>query len=133
MATTDVTNTLIANISSTEQSSSAVDINRSTNNPAFPCNVGQFTTYFSLAAGVNNIPLPFNPCTQLYIRNIDPSKSVVVTWTNNNGGSSAIITLNIGDQIICWCSPAGAINPGITALSMTPSAAGCLVEYFLGG
>lgn len=133
MPTTDVTNTLVANISSIEQSTSNVPINRSTGNPAYASNLGLFTTYQALAAGVNNIPLPISPCTQIYIRNIDTTKNIVVNWTP----LSTTVAVNVirlaanGGQIILWLDPAGA--EGITALSLTPSAAGCLVEYFLGG
>jgi hypothetical protein len=133
MATTDVTNTLIANITSTEQSSSNIPINRSNGNPQFNANVGQFTTYFALGAGANVITLPFSPVTQVYIKNIDPVKTITVNWTPNGGAPANIKVLNIGDQIISWDNPAGAITPGITSLTLTPSAAGCLVEYFLGG
>jgi hypothetical protein len=132
MPTTDVTNTLIANITSTEQSTSNVDINRGTGNPAFSASAGQFTTYLALNPGLNSFVLPVTPAAQVYIKNIDPIKTVVVNWTSvGSVGSATILNLTPGDQIIFWCSPTGA--SGITALTMTPSAAGCLVEYFLGG
>jgi hypothetical protein len=132
MATTDVTNQLVANVSSTEQSTSNVDINRSTGNPAFASNVGQFTTYKKLSAGGNTIPLPISPITEVYIKNIDPVATLTVTWTPNTGGSDVTITvLYPGDQIILWQAPGGA-TAGITTLEIAASAAG-FVEYFLGG
>lgn len=133
MATTDVTNALVANITSTEQSTSNIPINRSTGNPSTNANVGVFNTYLALAGGANAIALPFSPCTQLYIRNLDTAKTIQVNWTQNGGGAVNVLVLNPGDQIIFWSTPGGATTPGITALSLTPSAAGALVEYFLGG
>lgn len=130
---TDVTNTLIANITSTEQSTGNVDINRSVGNPSFSSAVGSFTTYFSLAAGANVIPLPLSPCTQVYIRNLDNTKTVAVSWTPNGGALEPICVLNPGGVLLLWDNPAGPTTPGITSVSMTPSAATCLVEYFFGG
>jgi len=128
-----VTNTLIANITSTEDSTGNVPINRGTGNPAFDSSVAEGVLYVALAGGANVIALPFSPCTQLYIRNNDGTKPIQVNWTQNGGAAVNVIVLNPGDQIIFWSNPAGATTPGITALSMTPSAAGALVEYFLGG
>lgn len=134
MPTTDVTNTLVANLTSTEQSTSNVPINRSTGNPAFNCNVGIFLTYFALAAGVNNVLLPTPVVYQAYFRNLDAAKNLTVSWgVNGGGGNNPIITLLPGDQIIYWGNPSGAGASGLTSISITPSAAGCLMEYFLGG
>ncbi len=133
MPTTDVTNTLVANFTSTEQSSSSVNINRSNGNPGFNANVGQFTTYFLLPGGQSSIPLPFSPVTQLYIKNLDQAHSILIVWTMNTGAAHPVIELNPGDQIMFWCSPAGAMTPGITELFMTPNSGTALVEFFLGG
>jgi hypothetical protein len=132
MPTTDVTNSLVATITSTEQSTSNTPINRSTGNPSFSCNGALFNTYQALAAGPNPFGLPYIPATQLYVRNIDPTKTILVSWTPNGGASASIITLNPGDQIILFCNPTGT-TPGITAGFLTPSAAGALVEVFAGG
>lgn len=133
MPTTDVTNTLVANISSTEQSTSNVPINRSTGNPSFASNSGSFVTYVALAAGVNVPFFPFSPITQVYVRNIDAAKSLSMSWVPNGGAAAVVIELNPGDQIILWSNPAGPVAPGITSISFTPSTSGCLIEYFFGG
>lgn len=136
MATTDVTNTLTATITSTEQSTSNVDINRNTGNPAFLANVGQFTTYYALQSGANPIPLPATgfQISQVYIKNIDSTKSISVAWAPDTTGTLVTVcTLNPGDQIMLWANSTAAVTPGITQLTLTPSAIGCLVEYFLGG
>jgi hypothetical protein len=127
-----ITNTLIANVTAQEDSTQNVIINRSTGNPALDSSVAQMMEYFALLAGANVIPLPINPCTELYIRNIDSAKTITVNWTPNGGAANNVILLNPNDQIIFWALP-GTTTPGITALSMTPSTAGALVEYFLGG
>lgn len=136
MPTTDVTNTLVANISSAEQSTSNVDINRSTGNPSFACNVGQFTSYLALGIGVTyTVQLPLNvltAVTQVYVKNVDPTNSFTLKWTPNGGASTNIIVLNAGDQIILWCNPGGSTTPGITDLKFVTGAI-CLIEYFVGG
>lgn len=132
MPITDVTNTLIANISSTEQVTSNVDINRSTGSPAFNSSVAQFVTYASIPALATGIPLPIAKTVQVYIRNIDPTNSVTVTWTPTPGVTASIITLYPGDQIILWQNTTG-VSAGISALSVLASANFCLIEYFLGG
>lgn len=133
MATT--TNTLIANITATEDSSNSVDINRAigTQYDAF---ASAFVTYYALFAGANPIAFPAFPrsvVTQVYIKNLDAAKTIQVTWTQNGGASVNVVVLNPGDLILLWANPAGATTPGISGLSLQPSAVGCLVEWFLGG
>lgn len=130
----NVTNTLVANISTQEDTTSNVPINRSTGNPSFDCGNGDFNTYKTLLAGANSIPIPNGStrATQVYIRNLDSANSITVAWAGNLTASATVIILNPGDQIILWCDPTKT-NPGITSLNLTPSAAPCLCEYFIGG
>lgn len=129
-----ITNTLLANITATEDSTSSVIVNRSNGTPAYDSNVAQMTEYFVLAGGPNVIPMPVGFVTQLYICNKDAAKGITVIWTPTTGVAATIIALNPGDMIMFWCNPAGAVVPdGISALTLTPSAAGALVEFFLGG
>ncbi len=135
----NVTNTLIANITSGEQSSGNVDINRGTGNPAFNTDLGQFTTYRALGVGRNNIQIPMTgvtpTATQVYIKNVDPAISYDVFWRGSNAGllSLSILTLNPGDQIMFWCDPDGPTTPGITQLQIENPTDGALIEYFIGG
>lgn len=129
----NTTNGLTATITSTEDSTQNVPINRGTGNPAYDSTVGEFTFYYTLAAGANVIALPILHVTQLYIKNNDPSKTIQVTWTPNGGASASIINLNPGDIIMLWANPAGATSPGITNLTLTSVAGGALVEFFFGG
>lgn len=128
----NITNTLLATITATEDSTQNVPINRGTGNPAYDSSVAEGILYIALLGGANVIPLPISPTCQVYIKNNDSTKTVTVNWTPNGGVAGNVVLLNPGEQIILWTKPGGT-TPGITALSLTPSAAGALVEYFLGG
>lgn len=127
----NITNSLIANISATEDSSSNVIINRSTGNPAFDSNSAQMYEYQLLSAGANNFPLPTGIGLQIYIKNIDPAGTITVNWTPKGGAAANIVVLYPGDQIILF-QKLGSTNAGITTLTLTPSAASVLCELFLG-
>ena len=126
-----ITNTLIANITSQEDSTQNVIVNRGTGNPNFDSILAQMTEYFVLAAGANVIPLPAATCYQLYIRNNDPALLITPTITPKGGIAAILPQLYPGDQMFIWQSNGGA-NAGFTALSLTPSAANALVEFFIG-
>jgi hypothetical protein len=129
----NMTNTLISNITATEDTTQNVIINRSTG-ASFDGSASAMSEYISLAAGTTPISLATGICTQFYLKNIDPNgHSVIVSWTPTTGASVPnVITLYPGDQIMFWAKP-GTSNGGITALSLTPSAATTLIEYFFGG
>lgn len=128
-----VTNTLIANITCTEDSTQNVIINRSTGNPAFDASGATCTEYMILSALPTGIALPLAITTQVYIKNLDTSgHTILVNWTVNGGAARDIMTLLPGDQIIYWAIPGGG-GTGITALTLTASLATTLVEFFLGG
>lgn len=129
----NLTNSLIATILSTDDITNNVPINFGTGNPAFDSNVGEYIRYLALGAGANGIILPKVPCTQFYIKNNDAAKTVQVAWTQNGGGNVNVLILNVGAQLLFWDNPVGVTTPGIANLTLTPSAAGCLVEMFLGG
>ncbi len=128
----NMTNTLTANITATEDTTQNVIINRSIGT-LFDASASQIVEYASLAAGPTPISLATAICTQFYLKNIDPNgHTVTVTWTPQGGASAVVQTLLPGDLILFWSKPGGA-NNGITALSLTPSAATTLIEYFFGG
>jgi len=126
-----ITNTLIANITAQEDSSQNVIVNRGTGNPNFDSVLAQMTEYFVLANGANVIPLPSATCFQLYVKNNDAALLVTPSITPKGGVAAILPQLYPGDQLIIWQSNAGA-NAGFTALTLTASAANCLVEYFIG-
>lgn len=127
-----ITNTLVANITSQEDSTQNVIINRGTGNPNFDSVFAQMTEYKVLASGPNLIGLPTSPCFQLYIRNNDAVLLVTPVVTPVGGTAATLPQLYPGDQLIIWQANTGA-NAGYNALSLNASGAGCLVEYFIGG
>jgi hypothetical protein len=128
----NVTNTLTAVITTEEDTTGNVPINRGTGNPAQDVSVGQFTTYQLLPIGSTSIILPILPTAQVYIKNIDATSGIIVHWVVNGiAGVQLVAVLAPGDQLILWADPT-RVNGGITALSLDVSVA-CLVEYFLGG
>lgn len=131
MALTDVTNTLTATITSTEQTTSQVPINRSTGNPSFNSNVGEIIMYRQLSAGANPLSLAANPCFQFYVRDTDPALTVVVSWTPIGQANATVLTLYPGDQILFWQNPGGT-NAGVSAITLTATAP-TLCEFFIGG
>src|SRR5215472_11601140 len=117
----NTTNTLTATLTATEDTTQNVPINRGTGNPSYDSTSAAFEYYFVLPAGPTTIQLPKNPTTQVYIKNNDNAgKNVVVSWIPSGGVNNNVITLNPGDLILFWCNPAGATNPGITTLTLTP-------------
>jgi hypothetical protein len=129
----NTTNSLFAQITAVDDTTQNVPINFGTGNPAFDSNEAQFTRYLKLNGGANPIGLPVTPATEVYIKNTDAAKTIQVIWTQNGGAPANICVLNPGAQIILWDNPTGATTPGITALTLTPSAAGCFCEIFFGG
>jgi len=128
-------NAFIATIVATDDTTGNVPINFGTGNPAFDSAIAKLERYHNLSAGANVIAIstPSGIAAEVYIKNVDPNnKTVTVTWTPNGGASATVIVLNSGDQIIFWTNPSGN-TPGISALTLTPSAANALVEFFIGG
>lgn len=128
----NVTNTLTAVITTQEDTTGSVPINRGTGNPALDVTVGEFVTYKLLATGSTDLQLPISPICQVYIKNLDTANTVNVTWTVNGGTAQAAARLNPSDQLVLWCDPTKP-NPGVTDIALGVSASSCLVEYFLGG
>jgi len=126
-----ITNTLVANITSQEDSSQNVIVNRGTGNPNFDSVLAQMTEYYVLANGANVIPLPAATCFQLYIRNNDAALLITPSITPKGGVAAIYPQLYPGDQMFIWQSNTGA-NAGFTALTLTASAANTLVEFFIG-
>lgn len=131
----NITNTLSANISATEDSTSNVIINRSTGSPAFDSTSALMLTDIALVVG-NNVLIPGTlgvaTPTQLYVKNNSPAgQTIAVTWTAIGQAAAYVTLLYPGDQIILWQKPGGA-SAGIQALTLTTVAAGALAEYFIG-
>jgi hypothetical protein len=133
MPTTDVTNTLTATITSSEQSTGNVDINRSLGNLAFASDYGQFSTYVPLIAGANVITIPSGNCTQVYVKNIDPTILVTVHLTATaTAGTTTSAPIYPGGVWLTWGDPGVGTTPGYNVFSLTSSGIG-VVEVFIGG
>jgi hypothetical protein len=128
----NITNSFILNITAQDDASQLVPINKGTT-VSYDCSAAEGVFYISLAAGANVISLPKSPATFVYLKNNDAAKTIQVNWTQNGGAGVNVVVLNPGDIIALAANPAGATTPGITALSLTPSAANALLEMFLGG
>lgn len=122
----NVTNTLVANITATEDTTQNVIVNRTVPNMIFDSNTAQGVIYAILANGANAITLPAARCFQLYIRNNDPANTITPTLST---GATPI--LFPGDCLIIWQKNTN-VTAGFTTLSLSASGANTLVEYFIG-
>jgi hypothetical protein len=84
----------------------------------------------SAGTGGLSVTLPVSPCLFLYVKNLHASNTLAVSWTPNGGSSAAVITLGPGSSI--QFQEVTAAN-GITALTLTGSAAATTCEYILAG
>lgn len=131
MSTLDATNTLTATITSTEDSTGVIPVNRGLGNLAFDSNVAEFCYYQKLSAGDNTIALPDGKAFQLYVKNIDPSLTLTVKYTPTGGVQQLSPLLAPGDVFLFWQAVTNVAS-GITALILNSSGT-ALVEYFIGG
>lgn len=128
-----MTNTLTATITGTEDSTGNVPINRGLGNLAFDSNYSDFTTYQLLPTGSNPITIPQGKAFQVYVKNNDPTLSIVVNYTPTGLTAQLSTTLGPGEVFVIWQKITNAAaNAGIVALSITTTGS-TLVEYFLGG
>ena len=85
----------------------------------------------SLVSGTNPITLPQATVQFAYIKNVDPTATINVTWTCK--GLATLVAAHLGPGgAIMFYEPV-ATNGGITALDLNSSATPCLVEYILAG
>jgi hypothetical protein len=130
----NMTNTLTATITGTEDSTGNVPVNRGLGNLAFDSIFAEFCTYQKLASGDNTIVIPDAKAFQVYVKNNDPSLNIVVKYTPTGLAQQLSSTLGPGEIFIIWSTITNAAaNAGITALVLNASGANALVEYFLGG
>jgi len=74
------------------------------------------------------VTLPANPTQLLYARNLSPTATITFTWTPVGSTSAEIMILQPGG-VLFFFNPAN----GITALTVTASAANIPVDYVLAG
>jgi hypothetical protein len=130
----NMTNTLTATITGTEDSTGNVPVNRGLGNLAFDSIFAEFCTYQKLASGDNTIVIPDSKAFQVYVKNNDPSLNIIVKYTPTGLAQQVSSTLGPGEVFLIWSAITNAAaNAGITALVLNASGANALVEYFLGG
>lgn len=100
------------------------------NNLIFTGSVSELSQSTLLANGANVIALPISPVQFLYIKNLHLSNTIQVTWTPTGGSSNIVCMLEPGSSIMYINTTTGG---GITALTLTASAASTGVEYLLFG
>jgi hypothetical protein len=129
----NTTNAVTVNITTTEDTSGAVDINRSIA-LSYDSNFAELISYQKLLTGATQIPNTIaNTYYQVYIKNNDAAAQVQVSVLPTGGALVNMGTLNPQDFILIWQKTAGTANAGYTGITLTVTAASCLVEYFLGG
>lgn len=129
----NVTNTLTATITSTQDADGNVPINRGLGNLSFDANVADFCTFRKLASGDNTIDIPNGKAFQVYVKNNDPSLQLIVKYTPTTGSQQVSPSLGPGEVFLIWqINTNAAATAGITALILNASGANMLVEYFLG-
>lgn len=83
------------------------------------------------------LALPTTPAQFVYIKNLAATGSVAVTWTPQGGASAVTQNLSPGQALLFLNSSVGpaiaGVSPGISALSVTASAASTPIEYMIGG
>jgi hypothetical protein len=124
-----ITGTLSGNITMTDNLSGSVQLVKAL--------IFQYLgTIFSYSQSQNvgtsptTLTLPVSPTQFLYIKNLSTTATVTVTWTPDGGSSASIIVLQPGGMITYVESNT---TSGITALSVTASAASTPIEYILLG
>lgn len=128
-----VTNTLTAFITSTEDTTGNVTINRGNGNPAVDSTLGQYTQQFKcLGIGVDTpvpFPTPGVEIDQLYIKNNDAAAIITVKWVPTSGALATIIKLTPGSMIMVWETTSGQ---GMGAVTVASTIAGSFCELFIG-
>jgi hypothetical protein len=126
----NVTNTLIANITVTEDTTQNVVVNRTVPGLVIDSNVAEGVFYQKLT-GAYTVNLPDTPAGgyQLYVRNNDTTNGVNVV-ANSGAGTMINVTLAPGGVILLWQNPSN--GQAYTALIFTPIATPVLIEYFIG-
>lgn len=125
-----VTVSLVGQMNLTDSDTGTTQLAKVLTGLATTGSVSELTNTLSLASGANAVALPVSPTQYIYLKNLHPTNTVIVTWTPLGGSSNPVCTLGPGGWIIMGNSSAGG---GISALSLNASAAGTPVEFlFLG-
>jgi hypothetical protein len=134
----NTTNAVNVNISTTEDSSGAIDITRNISQ-SYDSNLAQLVSYAfanvalislmpSLAVGSGFVAF------QVYIKNNDANNQLAVVLTPLNGVAANVVYLNPQDFILIWQKTGGAVNGGFSNVQVGASVGSrTQFEYFIGG
>lgn len=116
-------------LSVTDNLTGSIALNRALN-IAFTGTVFSYDQTLSVGTSPVSPVLPINPVQVVFLQNNSTTASVLITWTKNNGASVGVLTLDPGGFI--FFSETSTSN-GITALSLTASAASTPISVVLAG
>jgi len=85
---------------------------------------------FQVLTSTTTIPLPNNPCLVVYIKNLDTSNILTITYTPVGGTSTSQI-LQPGGMFLSF-NPSEAGGGGISSLTAIANSASINAEVFLG-
>lgn len=128
-----VTNTLTAIITSTEDSTGNVFVNRGNGNPAVDSTTGLYVQQFKTGGAAVDTAIPYpvgQEIDQLYIKNNDPAAVITVKWTASGGGGVIKpVELQPGGMIMFW-EP--TTSKGVLSVTVASSVGSTFVEIFVG-
>lgn len=116
-------------LSVTDNLTGSIALNRALN-IAFTGTVFSYDQTLSVGTSPVSPVLPINPVQVVFLQNNSTTASVLITWTKNSGASVGVLTLDPGGFI--FFSETSTSN-GITALSLTASAASTPISVVLAG
>ena len=114
-------------ITITDNSSGAVTLQKQVVG-SYVGTVSEFASNVLFGTSPTSVSLPGSPTNFVYIRNLSTTANLTVSWTPNGGSSNEVILLEPTSFLILDENNASA---GITALSVTASAATTPAEYIL--
>jgi hypothetical protein len=124
-----ITGALTGNITMTDNLSGSVQLTKALTFQ-YLGTIFDYAQGLSVGTSPTALSLPLSPAQFLYIKNLSTTATVTATWTPNGGSSAVVITLQPGSTIIYVETNA---TSGITALSVTASAATTPIEYIVLG
>jgi hypothetical protein len=130
----NTTNAVTLNIITTEDTTGAVEVNRSVS-LSYDSNFAQFISYLKVLTTNADLGTPVTgPFFQVYVKNNDPSNQVQILLQPTGDANVIVANLNPQDFICMWQKTSGNSPAGYTAVTaVCISGSSCLIEYFLGG
>ncbi len=106
-------------VADTTLSPSPQIVTRSLNNPTLAATVCFYDPFFQVNAAPTVVPLPANTVWVVYVKNLDSTNNITVTFTPAGGAAETLLLLPGG---VFTYFQTSETTGGITALSLTSSA-----------